>query len=224
MSASSSFECVLFEQSDSLYGVWNYAPSSPSLQHSIPLNLHEKKHPMYKLLRTNLPHIIMAYGPDLPFEDGGIPSFPHHSHVKKYLKEIVRRGTAAFHGAINLNTKVTRVSKGKGEGQWDVSFQSTTMGTVGSVKADAVVVCSGHFSHPILPADDDYKGTLHLFTPKVSMHSISYDDPAAFQGMKNVLIVGAKASGRDIGKIVASCLSSSILSLQAHFSKSTMHA
>lgn len=64
---------------------------------------------------------------------------------------------------------------------------------------DAVVVCNGHYSKPAMPTipgvKDYFRGSL--------IHSVQYDKPDDFLG-QTVLLIGARASGSDIAREIAS--------------------
>lgn len=62
---------------------------------------------------------------------------------------------------------------------------------------DALLVCNGHFSEPRLP---DAAGSADF--PGRQMHSHNYRDAGPFAGQR-VVVVGAAASGEDIGREIA---------------------
>ena len=62
---------------------------------------------------------------------------------------------------------------------------------------DAVFVANGHYSLPQVPP---IPGIQH-FQGK-TMHSIEYDSPSAFKGLR-VLCIGGRASGADIAREMA---------------------
>jgi cation diffusion facilitator CzcD-associated flavoprotein CzcO len=150
--------------------------------------------PLYDLLETNIPKQLMRYA-DKPFADD-LPLFPPHQSVLDYCKEyaedvrpLIRFGTQV--------TAVRRTGNHAEGGNWSVETvgEATRDRTVSEY--DAIVVASGHFSVPYIPAikgieewSSAYKGSI--------MHSKAYRNPAPFAD-KKVVVVGNSASGVDIG-------------------------
>ncbi|KAM9312133.1 uncharacterized protein PAF06_010043 [Gastrophryne carolinensis] len=177
---------VVFEATDRIGGTWVYDDAVDSHDH-----VHSS---MYRDLRTNLPKEIMAF-PDFPF-DPALPSFMHHSEVLKYLEEYTDHFSIRPH--IKFNTRVVSVSPlqgdngGKTEICWDVTFQSQGGVEPVTERFDDVMVCVGHYSHPLVP---DIEG-LENFQGRV-LHSHYYRVSEAFSS-RSVVLLGAGPSGVDI--------------------------
>ncbi|KAM9312134.1 uncharacterized protein PAF06_010044 [Gastrophryne carolinensis] len=177
---------VVFEATDRIGGTWVYDDVVDSGDH-----VHSS---MYRDLRTNSPKELMAF-PDFPF-DPALPSFLHHSEVLKYLEEYTDHFSIRPH--IKFNTRVVSVSPlqreegGKMEVCWDVTFQSQGGAEPVTERFDGVMVCVGHYSHPLVP---DIEG-LENFQGRV-LHSHNYRVPEAFSSC-SVVLLGAGLSGADI--------------------------
>ena len=190
--SNSKLEVAVFEQTQLLGGVWNYAPASSSVN------------PMYNSLRTNLPTEIMSISYDDPFilrENDNTctysTSFATHSDVLRYIENYADK--YSLRKFVLFNTTVTKATRVDGK-SWSVSYQTTTAenSIQSSADFDALIVCNGHFSKPFVPPIPG----LNAFTG-VSMHSIDYDklkcDLSPING-KRVLIVGGKSSATDMAR------------------------
>lgn len=173
-------DVVVFEKSAHLGGIWKYdnAADAPS---SV----------LYKSLHTNLPTSIMQLK-DFPFPEG-IPSYPSHADVLKYLQSYAKHfGVEAF---VRTNTEVTSVQKVGS--QWKISVNSKEKGSYDE-EFDRIVVSNGHFNKPSLATikgSENFKGAVS--------HARSYRTPEPYQG-KRVLIIGRGPSGQDISLELAS--------------------
>lgn len=67
---------------------------------------------------------------------------------------------------------------------------------------DALIIATGHYSVPFIPAVPGLKQYMERFPQKV-FHSKSYRSAAAFRD-KRVLVIGNSASGHDVSSILAS--------------------
>ena len=164
---------------------------------------------MYDGLITNLPKEIMAFF-DLPFKPH-LPSFVTNKDMGSYLHQY-----AYYHGLmdhIKCSKRVVRMwpnndeKTSEGEEQefqnvpWMVEVSDESCAVYNTThRFDAVIVANGHYNAPVFP---NLQG-LDVF-PGVVMHSIEFDKGDDFRG-KNVVLLGAKASGTDIAlqlKLVA---------------------
>ncbi|KAI3830392.1 hypothetical protein MKX03_033504 [Papaver bracteatum] len=195
---------VVFEQSARVGGTWVYNPNVES----DPLGLDPSRaiihSSLYESLRTNLPRETMGFR-DFPFvakvndDDSDPRRFPLHSEVLHYLEDF-----ANHFGLIELirfETEVIYVGLlGEEEelkNNWVV--KSRKKGEVGTSSVahevfDAVVVCSGHYTHPNIaeiPGIDAWPGK--------QLHSHNYRVPEPFSGQV-VLVIGNRASAADISK------------------------
>eukprot|EP00608_Synchroma_pusillum_P006873 CAMPEP_0198425152 /NCGR_PEP_ID=MMETSP1452-20131203/4360_1 /TAXON_ID=1181717 /ORGANISM="Synchroma pusillum, Strain CCMP3072" /LENGTH=399 /DNA_ID=CAMNT_0044145505 /DNA_START=57 /DNA_END=1254 /DNA_ORIENTATION=+ len=157
---------------------------------------------MYSSLVTNLPKQIMAFSPSVPFHEA-LPSFLGHADVQAYLEAYSSRVA----DVLRLSTPVQRVARSPavaedhtsgaavaGGGAWEVDVVDGATGRTETQSFDAVAVCNGHYALPVTPS---WPG-LDVFRGEV-MHSVDYDGSKAWAG-KDVLVVGARASGTDIAR------------------------
>ncbi|KYQ51849.1 Flavin-containing monooxygenase FMO GS-OX-like 3 [Trachymyrmex zeteki] len=186
-----SYSLVLFEQSDHIGGTWVYTDETDLDKHG--LLIHSS---MYKNLRTNIPKEVMAI-PDFPFQDLDVPSFVHHSLIKKYLMSYAKHFN--LYPYIKLNTLVKRVEPETMNGRtlWLVTYESLETKTETTKIFDAVVLCNGHYTVgriPHIPGIESFRGRC--------VHSHQYRVPEVYTG-KKVCILGASWSGIDIAMEVS---------------------
>ena len=188
----SSFAVVLFEESSKVGGCWKYTKP------------REKRSPMYSNLRTNLPKQIMAFSEDHPFH-ANLPSYLLHEDVQSYLEDFAM--SEDLHSLIRYNCRVEMVEKmSEGRG-WQIRSQKMCLSSQPSPQQlqpkqsdetevevfDAVVICNGHYSEPLIPpveGSESFRG--------LQLHSIDYDNlPTSLQLYANqrVLVVGSRSSG-----------------------------
>ncbi|KAJ5775154.1 uncharacterized protein N7511_000165 [Penicillium nucicola] len=203
----------VFEQRSSVGGAWNHNRSSTKsgMSTTVPhLNPHEPLEsptwidgpdgkreatfvsPLYDLLETNIPRELMRYSDqDWPSE---AQLFPKHQTVKQYLEDYAKDITSL----IQFETQVSDVKlKDAGLSTWDLTAKNLMTGAEVTHTYDAVVVASGHFTIPYLPAFSGMEAWDASY-PGVISHSKFYDSPESFRD-KKVVVVGSSASGLDIG-------------------------
>ncbi|XP_063043056.1 uncharacterized protein LOC134437500 [Engraulis encrasicolus] len=180
---------VVYEQTNFVGGTWVYEDKESRYDDGKPIHSS-----MYRDLRTNIPKEVMAF-PDFPFDDH-LPSFLHHTEVRKYLERYCDHFKMKNH--IKFNTTVDAVKPVKVESgwrglAWDVtSSDGRDPNTSVQRRFDAVLVCNGHFFNPYIPAIpglEKFSGAL--------IHSHDYCSAVAFAG-KSVVMLGAGPSGTDI--------------------------
>uniref|UniRef100_A0A8D2LMQ3 Flavin-containing monooxygenase n=1 Tax=Varanus komodoensis TaxID=61221 RepID=A0A8D2LMQ3_VARKO len=141
---------VVFEGSSRLGGTWVYTEETG--EDAWGWTIHSS---MYHDLRTNLPKEVMAF-PDFPF-DPSLPSFLHHSDVLSYLESYAEH--FGIQDNIRFHWQVEEVRPGQ-KGQtgspcgWDVTAVLRAPDSAQRVTEhfDAVLVCTGHYASPFLPA------------------------------------------------------------------------
>nr|XP_040040712.1 flavin-containing monooxygenase 5-like [Gasterosteus aculeatus aculeatus]XP_040040713.1 flavin-containing monooxygenase 5-like [Gasterosteus aculeatus aculeatus] len=173
-------EPVCFESSDDIGGLWNFKEAPVPQRSSI-----------YRSLVVNTSKEMMCFS-DFPMP-ADYPNFMHHPRLLEYLRLYAERFQLLRH--VRFQTTVKSVKQRPDfctSGQWDVvtSRDGEEEGHV----FDAVLVCSGHYTHPASPL-------LHLpgyetFSGRC-LHSWDYKDGDAFRG-KRVVVVGIGNSGGDI--------------------------
>ncbi|KAM5354790.1 hypothetical protein ACJ41O_001436 [Fusarium nematophilum] len=158
---------------------------------------------IYPYLETNIDHVPMQfsqepipaqasersvhiYGPHTPFR--------HWDVLRRYIKGLVDR--KGYEDLISYNTTVERAEKirsewkvtlrkeGKGRDYWWVEF------------FDAVVVASGHYSVPYIPAVEGLE-EFEKSRPGSVIHSKHFRGRDLYKG-KRVVVVGASVSAADI--------------------------
>ncbi|KAF2712169.1 thiol-specific monooxygenase [Pleomassaria siparia CBS 279.74] len=211
---------VVYDQRPEPGGVWNYTSSPPNPNHldvtvprTRPSDLPERcvsnkledgtteayfPSPIYDLLETNIPHILMNFS-DRPFPKD-CPLFPEFRIVKRYLDEYA----IEIRHLLKLATQVQSISlvKEKGVARWKVVTENVQSKEREEEEVyDAVVCATGHYSDPYIP---NIKGVsdFHERYPSVISHSKYYRRPEPYAD-KKVLIVGNSASGLDISKQIS---------------------
>ncbi|GAP87614.1 putative thiol-specific monooxygenase [Rosellinia necatrix] len=192
--------------------------------------------PMYDDLHTNIPHTLMRYS-DLGFTAGGegkgthvdCDIFPTRQVVQEYLLQYAQD---VWH-LIRFSSQVTNVSLQQQQPPPSTTLETDTQEqpqvrdkwTVRSTNLltdiarteiyDAVVVASGHYSAPYIPAPAPEMAAFAAAHPGVISHSKTYRAASAFAG-KRVVLVGSGPSGVDIAsQISAVCAPPLILSARS---------
>ncbi|KAK7966774.1 uncharacterized protein PG986_001051 [Apiospora aurea] len=236
--AQKSFKTVtIFERSADVGGVWNYSTAPPTdwttdtgssaLDENGQSSLKEVQRdangkplfpsPMYDQLHTNIPASLMQFS-DLPLttpDDRRV--FPSRQRVQAYLqdyaaeiRDLIRFSTVVLD--VRPDDETTRTPR------WHVRSRDLAAATDGASadKAeiyDAVVVASGHYNEPHVPAVAGLREFVAAH-PGVVRHSKQYRTPEPHRGHK-VLVVGNSASGLDIaGQIHPVCAPPLYLSVQ----------
>lgn len=187
---------VVFEQTRTVGGLWNYAEAveDDPLGQRPSVRVHSS---LYASLRVNLPRDLMAFeGYTFDSAGGGCddwPRYPDHSRVAEYLKRFATDTGVARH--VRLGRRVQSVTK-VSDAHWEVDGEAF----------DAVAVCNGHFSEPIVP---EIPG-LDCF-PGMALHSHNYRRPDAFANQR-VVLLGSSVSGHDLARETAEVAAAVFLS------------
>eukprot|EP00127_Corallochytrium_limacisporum_P005913 Clim_evm58s214 gene=Clim_evmTU58s214 len=197
----------IFEQSDVVGGTWKFRPESDAQ-----FAMHSS---MYEGLHTNLPKQIMQYS-DMEIEAD--IDYPDHTAVQNYLEKYAEKHDVP--SLTTFSTKVLQIWKDKAEDgqQWVVRSARIDGSAQTEETFDAVMVCNGHYSQPLIPAipgidqllPEDGAGLCHPPTDRtydmqkgVVLHSHWYRSPGRFKD-RRVLVLGAGSSGQDIAREVGS--------------------
>ncbi|KAL4634955.1 dimethylaniline monooxygenase N-oxide-forming 5-like [Arapaima gigas] len=186
---------VCFESSDDIGGLWRFK-ESPEQDSSA----------SYRSLFTNTSKEMMCFS-DFPMP-AHFPNYLHNSQLLQYLHLYAAHFNLLKH--IRCQTTVLSVKQSPDfacSGQWEVltensdGFQETHI-------FDAVLVCAGHYSKPVLPLKDfpgfkTFKGQY--------CHSYQYKDPDPYKG-KKVLVVGIGNSAADIASELSRVTNKTFLS------------
>lgn len=176
---------VCFEKRGEVGGMWNYK--------EIPV---EGQSNVMKSTISNTSKETMCYS-DFPFPDN-FPNFLHHTKVLEYMNMYADHFELEKY--IHFNTEVVEVVQSDNfetTGQWSLQTRNLTTGEVVAELFDAVLVCSGRFSEPLVP---QYKG-VEAFKGK-QFHSHMYKSSAGFEN-KRVLLVGLGNTCGDIATELA---------------------
>lgn len=179
-------EVVCFEKQSDWGGLWNYTWRTGLDEHGAPVHGS-----MYRYLWSNGPKEVLEFA-DYTFEDhfgAPIPSFPPREVLYDYItgraeKDDLRR-------FIQFNTAVRWIAEDGADG-FEVTVESLTDGHTRVEQFDHVIVATGHYSIPNVPA---YEG-FTTFPGRV-LHSHDFRDANEFAG-KDLLVMGSSYSAEDI--------------------------
>lgn len=187
--------------------------------------------PMYDDLHTNIPHTLMRYS-DLPFplgegeeegEGGGRKNcaiFPSRQVVQEYLvaysrdvRHLIKFSTQVVDIAPlppsypteennNASNTTTTNNNNNSDERWAVQTKNLLTYQTATETYDAIVVASGHYATPYVPAVEGLSAFVAAHPGAVS-HSKLYRSPEAYRD-KKVLVVGNSASGLDIASQIRS--------------------
>lgn len=172
---------VCFESSNDIGGLWNFKDSPEPERSSI-----------YRSLVVNTSKEMMCFS-DFPMPDD-YPNFMHNSQLLQYFRLYAERFDLLQH--IHFQTTVKSVTQRPDfsvSGQWAVVTINQNNEEETHI-FDAVLVCSGHYTHPALPLSD-FKGH-ETFVGRI-LHSWEYKDADSFRE-KRVVVVGIGNSGGDV--------------------------
>ncbi|XP_015697074.2 flavin-containing monooxygenase FMO GS-OX-like 2 isoform X2 [Oryza brachyantha] len=195
---------TVFERSARVGGTWAYDPRSDpdplGLDPASPAAAAAVHGSLYASLRTNLPRELMGFSGfalDGRVFAGDPRTFPGHREVLAFLDAFAEESGVA--GRIRLRAEVVRVGPlgagGQGE-RWAVAWRGEAGAVVEEV-FDAVVVCNGHCTVPLVPklrGIGNWKGK--------QIHSHNFRTPEPFQD-QIVVVVGLGASGVDIAREIS---------------------
>ncbi|KAM3409666.1 hypothetical protein ACQJBY_002130 [Aegilops geniculata] len=190
---------TVFERSDRVGGTWAYDPRADETD---PLGaaVHGS---LYASLRTNLPRELMGFSGHESLVGrvfaGDPRTFPGHQEVLAFLRAFAEESGVAR--CVRLRAEVVRVApplgrRGEEGERWSVAWRGED-GEVAVEAFDAVVVCNGHCTVPLvpkLPGIDKWRGK--------QMHSHNYRIPEPFRD-QIVVVVGLGASGIDIAREIS---------------------
>ncbi|KAI4497513.1 hypothetical protein M0802_007524 [Mischocyttarus mexicanus] len=189
LAGDTNFEITVYEQTGDIGGTWVYNHQVGLNENGLPIHSS-----MYQNLRTNLPAKIMNF-PDYMRMEAQEPCCVSHNEILSYLRNYAEHFKLLKY--IQFYVKVENIRPIKldnsNEEKWLVRVKHLKTQSTEEHRYDAVMICNGHYSKPYMPA---IKG-MDTFSGIV-MHSHSYRKPDEFKD-KVVLILGAAASGIDIG-------------------------
>lgn len=186
---------VCFESSSDIGGLWNFQETPQSSRSSI-----------YRSLVTNTSKEMTCFS-DFPMPEH-FPNFMHNSILLEYYRLYAQHFDLLKH--IHFRMTVRRVEPRPDfhhSGQWDVETVNQD-GHEENHVFDAVMVCSGHYTHPHLPLSE-FTGS-ETFKGRC-LHSWDYKDAESLNGQK-VLVVGIGNSGGDIAVEISRSAQKTLLS------------
>ncbi|KAL6906417.1 hypothetical protein ACP4OV_004018 [Aristida adscensionis] len=186
---------TVFEKSGRAGGTWAYDPrAGADPLGSDPASPGAVHGSLYASLRTNLPRELMGFS-GFPLAGrvfaGDARAFPGHREVLAFLDAFAEESGVA--ARVRLRAEVLRVRPlGPDPGEsWAVSWRVET-GEVAEEVFDAVVVCNGHCTVPLVPkirGIEDWRGK--------QVHSHNYRVPEPFRDQR------FGASGMDIAREIS---------------------
>ena len=171
---------TVFEQAETLGGLWNYTDEveDDPLGQRPTTRIYGS---LYPSLRVNLPTDLMAFE-GYPF-DQRLPRYPGHRQVLGYLRAFAGDRRLLDHVRFDRRVRSVRPTAT----DWSVDGEAF----------DAVAVCNGHFSEPLVPTLPGFPGF-----PGMALHSHNYRRPDVFAG-KRVMLLGSSVSGNDLAIEIA---------------------
>ncbi|XP_033215018.1 flavin-containing monooxygenase FMO GS-OX5-like isoform X2 [Belonocnema kinseyi] len=184
------FEIEAFEKMEKIGGTWIYNEKTGFDVKGLPIHSS-----MYRNLRTNLPCEIMNF-PDYRKMKGDKSSTVTHQQVLAYLKDYAKHFQLCQF--IQFNTLVEHVQPELIETDkkftiWKVQVKNLETNQVFQKQFDVIIICAGQYFDPNIPV---IAGIITF--PGQILHSHSYRKPEEFSE-KSIVILGASASGIDIG-------------------------
>ncbi|KAL8825427.1 MAG: hypothetical protein Q9170_007794 [Blastenia crenularia] len=188
LAENKSFDITIFEQRDSVGGLWHYTPLSPKAQQ--PLNGHTNgstdtamdiitqelsklNTPMYEDLESNLPLAVMQFS-DAPFPKS-TQLFAKQELVLQYIRDYAED----LRSLIHLEHFVEEVRKA--DNRWEITIRAKGAHTVAKQQFDAVIVAvNGHTDWPLLPPIEGLDEWTKAYPDSV-FHSVSYKNAQAFK-------------------------------------------
>lgn len=153
--------------------------------------------PVYPTLETNVNAGAMSFSQEeIPTvrsqwsieRHGADTPFRHHSVIRKYIEDLFNRN--GYQDLVQYNTTVERAIKDPSSQKWVLTFRRTEVlnGAKSdywwSEEYDAVVVASGHYAVPFIPAIPGLK-EFAARCPGSVQHTKHYRGPEKYQGKVN---------------------------------------
>ncbi|KAJ5223721.1 hypothetical protein N7468_008263 [Penicillium chermesinum] len=239
--AEKYFEQIdVFEQRNTIGGIWNYTPcfikaeesstttvpnvdaQEPAERPTWTTSPHGNTEPIfvspiYAHLETNNPKELLRFSEKALPADAQL--FPKHAVIRQYLESYGEE----VKDLVQFETQVQNLKvKDPQNNTWELTATNLRTGAVITSTYDAVVAANGHYVVPYIPDILGVSAWNKAYPNSIS-HSKFYDSPEVFRG-KKVVIIGGAASGLDIGaqigavtkgKIIVSQRSESYLAVSA---------
>ena len=187
------FDATTYEQQSSIGGLWSYQEDDDKYYASIPTDPHQYLGGCYYSLIQNTSKVMTQFS-DFP-APLTMPSVMRHFEFLHYLREYAKHFNLNEH--IKLNSTVVELRRGtsttasaRDSRPWEVHYQSE--GRYEAALYDLVVVASGNYNKPFMPA---YPGA-DSFIGDV-LHSVQVRRDDLFRS-KRVIIAGGGFSGAEM--------------------------
>ncbi|PSN12031.1 potassium transporter [filamentous cyanobacterium CCP5] len=180
-------EVVCFEKQSGWGGLWNYTWRTGLDEYGEPVHGS-----MYRYLWSNGPKECLELA-DYTFDEHfgkPIPSFPPREVLYDYIVGRARKENLDRY--IRFSTPVCHIEYVAASRQFKVRVRDISADCDRTEEFDYVIVCTGHFSVPNMPA---FKG-IDRFPGRV-LHSHDFREAREFTG-KDLLVVGSSYSAEDI--------------------------
>ncbi|MBO0891759.1 MAG: NAD(P)/FAD-dependent oxidoreductase, partial [Acidothermales bacterium] len=180
-------EVVCYEKQSDWGGLWNYTWRTGLDGHGGPVHGS-----MYRYLWSNGPKECLEFA-DYPFDKHfgkPIPSFPPREVLYDYITGRAKKDNVR--PLIRFDTAVRWVAYDEDAGRFELIVESLDEGTTRTERFDHVIVATGHFSTPNVPAFEGFR----QFPGRI-LHSHDFRDAREFAG-KDLLVVGSSYSAEDI--------------------------
>ncbi|OGM45768.1 monooxygenase [Aspergillus bombycis] len=132
---------------------------------------------------------VHIHGPDTPFR--------HHTVIRQYIEDLLNRN--GYQDLVEYNTTVERAEKDPKTGKWTLTLrragEPNGLDYWWTETFDALVVASGHYAVPYVPAIKGLKEFAEKYPGSVE-HTKQYRGPEKHKG-KRVITVGASVSAAD---------------------------
>ncbi|KAI9370149.1 hypothetical protein BJX61DRAFT_544908 [Aspergillus egyptiacus] len=180
-------------------------PNLPRYTPALSTHRYTDSH-VYPNLHTNVDASVMEYSvekiPAIRSDwsiglHGSDTPFRHHRVICQYIEDLLNRN--GYQDLVEYNTTVERAEKDPQTGSWVLTLRRAG-GAAGldywwTETFDALVVASGHYHVPYVPAIPGLKEFTERY-PGCVEHAKQYRGPKKYQG-KKVITVGASVSAAD---------------------------
>ncbi|PWY91587.1 FAD/NAD(P)-binding domain-containing protein [Aspergillus sclerotioniger CBS 115572] len=159
----------------------------PNLHTNVDASTMEYSQEPIPAIRSELS--INLHGPDTPFR--------HHTVIRQFVEDLLNRN--GYQDLVEYNTTVERAVKDPQTEKWVLTLRRASQSSMQdywwSETFDALVVASGHFSVPYVPAIPGLAEFIQKY-PENVLHTKQYRGPERYHG-KKVVTVGASVSAAD---------------------------
>ncbi|KAF5271107.1 hypothetical protein FQA39_LY08245 [Lamprigera yunnana] len=196
-----NFQCDVFEQRGYLGGTWNLDKSDEDENDNITYTY------LYKGILTNVPKELMMY-PDHCYPPEVTKSFLGPTEVFNYYKSYADK--YEIHQCMRVYFTLVEDVTPNMDHSWNVTFRNLKTKITKSAVYDGIFICNGTLWYPNVPeisGQNVFKGR--------QLHSKNYYAPDSYKH-KNVVVVGACTSARDIVHFISTVANYVHVSFREH--------